>query len=164
MAATSVIGSSISKIIKSSSFVLNNYPYTLSVIAVASQGTIRIHAYPFIDSAGFGTKYANPATVPGIGGGGVAFNPAGTVIAITTGTTPHLLSLPTLGLQDLEQSMQILQLCLLVVVVMLPLIQQEMLLQLLTPPHLLSLPTLGLQVLEPSMQILQLCLLVMVVM
>ena len=94
MAATSVIGSSISKIIKSSSFVLNDYPYTLSVIAVASQGTTRIHAYPFIDSAGFGTKYANPATLPGSTGLGVAFNPAGDTIAVASGGTPFVTAYP----------------------------------------------------------------------
>jgi len=61
-------------------------------IAIAHTTTPFISTYPF--SAGFGTKYANPATLPVGTGNGVAFNPAGTNIAIAHATTPFISAYP----------------------------------------------------------------------
>jgi hypothetical protein len=49
-------------------------------ISIAYNGTPYISVHPW--SAGFGTKYANPATLPPSNGQSVAFNPDGTAIAV----------------------------------------------------------------------------------
>ena len=56
-------------------------------IAITHTSTPFVTAYPlFVD--GFGTKYTNPATLPAGSGNGVAFNAAGTAIAVAQSTTP----------------------------------------------------------------------------
>jgi hypothetical protein len=55
-------------------------------IAVAYSDSPYISAYPW--SAGFGTKYADPATLPTDTGRSVAFKPQGDAIAVAHDTTP----------------------------------------------------------------------------
>ena len=57
-------------------------------IAVAHTTTPFVSVYPW--SAGFGTKYADPATPPASTGNGVDFSPNGTDIAIAHNTTPFI--------------------------------------------------------------------------
>ena len=52
-----------------------------------------ITAYPW-SGAGFGTKYTDPATLPAGQGKGVAFNPAGTSIAVAHDTAPNVTAYP----------------------------------------------------------------------
>ena len=59
-----------------------------AVIAVAHSTTPFISVYPW--SAGFGTKYADPGTLPPNTGYGVAFSPSGDTIAVVHGTTPFI--------------------------------------------------------------------------
>ena len=59
-------------------------------VAVAHNNSPRVSAYPF--SAGFGTKYANPATLPASNGNGVAFT-AGS-IAVAHNNTPFVSAYP----------------------------------------------------------------------
>jgi hypothetical protein len=47
-----------------------------TAIAVVHNSSPRVSAYPW--SPGFGTKYADPATLPAGGADGVAFNANGT--------------------------------------------------------------------------------------
>ena len=61
-------------------------------IAVAYNDTPFISTYPW--SAGFGTKYANPATLPTSVGRGVSFNPAGTAIAVAHDVSPFISTYP----------------------------------------------------------------------
>ena len=61
---------------------------TNSVIAVSSTGSPYIQAYPW--SSGFGTKYANPATLPAGQGNEVAWSANGTVIAVAHNFTPYI--------------------------------------------------------------------------
>jgi hypothetical protein len=65
-------------------------------IAIAHSTTPFISAYSFSDS-GFGTKYANPATLPTGGGSGVAFSPDGSAIAVAHATTPFVTAYPWSG-------------------------------------------------------------------
>lgn len=53
-------------------------------IAVATSNTPFIVAYPFTTNGGFGTKYADPSTLPGTSQQSrrCAFNPAGTALAV----------------------------------------------------------------------------------
>jgi hypothetical protein len=65
-------------------------PNSSEAVAVANGGTTPfITAYPW-SSAGFGTKFANPTTLPGTFCGGVAFNPTGTAIAVGHNTSPFI--------------------------------------------------------------------------
>jgi hypothetical protein len=48
-----------------------------------------ISAYPWSGS-GFGTKFANPATLPTAQGNGVACSPSSTAIAVAHETTPFV--------------------------------------------------------------------------
>jgi hypothetical protein len=59
-------------------------------IAVAHSSTPFITAYPWSSSTGYGTKYANPASLPPGAGNGVAFSPAGNAIAVAHTTTPFI--------------------------------------------------------------------------
>ena len=63
-----------------------------STIAVGHSTTPFISAYPW--SSGFGTKYANPSTLPTGIGTGVSFNPAGTAIAVAHATLPFISAYP----------------------------------------------------------------------
>ena len=68
------------------------WPVPLSLIAVAQDASPYVSTYPW--SAGFGTKYANPATLPTGTGTSVAFNSAGTAIAVAHYTTPCISTYP----------------------------------------------------------------------
>jgi len=62
-------------------------------IAIAHSSSPFISAYPW--SAGFGTKYANPGTLPTGIGFGVAFNRAGDAIAVAhSSLTPFISAYP----------------------------------------------------------------------
>jgi hypothetical protein len=63
-------------------------------IAVAHQGAPSITAYPWDNSTGFGTKYADPATLPVGQGRGVAFSPNGNSIAVAHTSTPLINAYP----------------------------------------------------------------------
>ena len=64
-----------------------------TTIAVAHTNAPNITAYPWSNS-GFGTKYANPASLPANHGNGVAFTPAGDAIAVAHATTPYISAYP----------------------------------------------------------------------
>ena len=61
-------------------------------IAVAHFSTPFISTYPW--SAGFGTKYADPSTLPPSTGRGVSFNSTGTAIAVAHDITPFISAYP----------------------------------------------------------------------
>jgi Flp pilus assembly protein TadG len=63
-----------------------------TAIAIAHATSPYVTAYPW--SSGFGTKYANPATLPTGTGRGVAFNADGSNIAIAHATTPFVTAYP----------------------------------------------------------------------
>ena len=65
-------------------------------IAIAHTTTPFVSAYPWSGS-GFGTKFANPGTLPASNGRGVAFSPAGTEIAIAHDATPFVSAYPWSG-------------------------------------------------------------------
>jgi hypothetical protein len=58
-------------------------------LAVGHSNSPYVTVYPW-SSSGFGTKFANPATLPAGTGLGVAFSPAGTEIAISHVNTPYI--------------------------------------------------------------------------
>jgi len=58
-------------------------------LAVAHSLTPFISAYSW-SAIGFGTKYANPVTLPNGGGNSVAFSPTGTEIAVGQNNTPFI--------------------------------------------------------------------------
>ena len=62
-------------------------------VAVAHTSSPFITAYPW-SSSGFGTKYANPATLPASTGNGLAFSPDGSAIAVAHGVTPFISAYP----------------------------------------------------------------------
>ena len=79
------------------SALAGNVQYSLEIIAVAHTpttltSTSLISIYPW--SAGFGTKYADPATGPTGNGYGVAFSPSGNDIAVAHATTPYISTYP----------------------------------------------------------------------
>ena len=59
---------------------------TTATIAVAHSSPPCISVYPWL--SGFGTKYANPATLPAFGGNDVKFNPSSTAIAVAHFSSP----------------------------------------------------------------------------
>ena len=61
-------------------------------IAVSHSTSPFVSAYPW--SAGFGTKYSNPATLPTGTGYGVAFSPSGNDIAVVHSTSPFVSAYP----------------------------------------------------------------------
>jgi len=65
-------------------------------IAVAHSTSPNITAYPWSGS-GFGTKYADPATLPTSTGYSVAFSPDGSAIAVTHTTSPFITAYPWSG-------------------------------------------------------------------
>jgi hypothetical protein len=67
-----------------------------SAIAVAHGTTPFITAYPW-SSSGFGTKFANPATLPAGGGLGVSFSLNGSALAVAHSTTPFVTAYPWSG-------------------------------------------------------------------
>jgi len=58
------------------------------IIAASISVSPYISVYPW--SAGFGTKYADPSTLPTGVGRSVAFNTLGTAIAVTHSTSPYI--------------------------------------------------------------------------
>jgi len=58
-------------------------------LAVAHSTSPFVTAYPWSNS-GFGTKFANPSTLPAGNGTGVDFHPDGTAIAVTHSTSPFV--------------------------------------------------------------------------
>jgi hypothetical protein len=62
-------------------------------IAIAHGTSPLVSAYPW-SASGFGTKFANPGTLPAGNGNSVAFSPAGTEIAIAHTTTPFVSAYP----------------------------------------------------------------------
>jgi hypothetical protein len=65
-------------------------------IAVAHQTSPFITVYPWSGS-GFGTKFADPGTLPASTGNSVAFTPAGDVVAVAHATTPFITAYPWSG-------------------------------------------------------------------
>ena len=69
-------------------------PVSLSrSLAVAHTTSPFVTAYPW-SSAGFGTKFTNPATLPTGTGFGVAFSPDGTALAVAHATSPYVSAYP----------------------------------------------------------------------
>ena len=68
-------------------------PVTSYYIAVAHGTTPFVSAYPW-SSSGFGTKYANPATLPTGLGYSAAFSPSGAAIAVGHDITPFVSAYP----------------------------------------------------------------------
>jgi hypothetical protein len=64
-----------------------------SSLAVAHTTSPFVTAYPW-SSSGFGTKFTNPATLPGSTGNGVAFSPVGDAIAVAHTTSPFVTAYP----------------------------------------------------------------------
>ena len=69
-------------------------PAAASNIAISHATTPFISVYPLVTSTGFGTKYADPATLPTGTGNGVAFSPAGNAIAVAHTTSPYVSAYP----------------------------------------------------------------------
>ncbi len=69
-------------------------------LAVASQTTPFLEVYPFSTVSGFGAKLTAPSTLPSGGppaalsGHGLAWNPAGTFLAVASSVTPYLFVYP----------------------------------------------------------------------
>jgi len=51
-------------------------------VAIGHNTTPFVSAYPFVAGTGWGTKYANPATLPGGDARGVSFSPSGTTLLV----------------------------------------------------------------------------------
>ena len=64
----------------------------VSDLAVVHNNSPYVTAYPW--SAGFGTKYANPSTLPGGLSYGVAFKPQGDAIAVGGYNSPYVTAYP----------------------------------------------------------------------
>jgi len=65
-------------------------------IAVASENAPSVSAYPFSPS-GFGTKFADPATLPAGQGNGVAFSADGAAVAVARNASPYITAYPWSG-------------------------------------------------------------------
>ena len=61
-------------------------------LAVAHQTTPYMSVYPWVSGTGFGTKYANPATIPTSGAADVDFSPAGTEFAVAEINSPRVIA------------------------------------------------------------------------
>ena len=66
---------------------------TPKTLAVAHNSSPYITAYPWSGS-GFGTKYANPSTLPTGTGNGVAFSPDNSAIAVAHLASPFITAYP----------------------------------------------------------------------
>jgi hypothetical protein len=71
-------------------------PAVPQYIAVTNNVSPFVIAYPWSDS-GFGTKFADPGTLPTGQGNSVAFSPAGNAIAVAHATSPYVTSYPWSG-------------------------------------------------------------------
>lgn len=70
-------------------------PVLSIAIGVAHYGSPYISAYSWTTVSGFGSKFSNPATIPGGNPSReVTFNPAGNVIAVVNDATPFILAYP----------------------------------------------------------------------
>jgi len=65
-----------------------------TALVSVSDTTPYVFAFPWDNSTGFGTKYANPGTLPTGAGQGVAFSPDGATIAVSHHTSPWLTTYP----------------------------------------------------------------------
>ena len=65
----------------------------MSDFAVAHYDSPYVTAYPW-SSSGFGTKYANPTTLPPNTGWGVAFSPNGDALAVAHDDSPYITAYP----------------------------------------------------------------------
>ena len=93
MAVTKLTTSCVNNVVKSDSMLVGNREYANSQIALAHNGTPFVSVYNWLEN-NFGSKYANPATLPGGTGNGVVFNAAGTDIAIAHTNTPYITVYP----------------------------------------------------------------------
>ena len=66
-------------------------------IAVAHSSSPFITAYPWSSSTGFGTKFADPATLPTGNGQDVAFTSSGNSVAVAHVTSPFISAYPWSG-------------------------------------------------------------------
>lgn len=64
-------------------------PAESSVIFAASDSSPFIHAYAW-SSSGFGTKYADPTTLPSLGGSKIDVSPDSSAVVLSTGTSPFM--------------------------------------------------------------------------
>ena len=64
-----------------------------SYIALSRSFAPALDVWPWT-SAGYGTRFSDPATPPTGSGDGVVFNPAKTVIAVADSNTPYVLAYP----------------------------------------------------------------------
>ena len=67
-----------------------------TAIAVAHDTTPFVTAYPW-STTGFGTKVADPASLPASTGNGVAFTPSGSDVAVAAGSTVYAYPWTTSG-------------------------------------------------------------------
>jgi hypothetical protein len=72
-------------------------PAEPQAIAVTSFVSPYIYTYPWSSTTGFGTKFADPATLPTGNGQGVAFSPSGNAIAVAHSNTPFISAYPWSG-------------------------------------------------------------------
>ena len=73
--------------------LVGNFRYTTNQVAVSHQNSPYVTVYDWAGESGesgFGTKYADPATLPGTLGRDVVFSPDGNVIAVAHSTTPFV--------------------------------------------------------------------------
>ena len=80
-----------------------------NAIATSNSSTPFVTVYPW--SAGYGTKYSNPSTLPPGQGYGVVFNPSNTVISVSHLMHPEFLVIRGHLQVDLVQNIQTQQLC-----------------------------------------------------
>ena len=67
---------------------------TQGVVAVAHDANPNVTAYPWDDTTGFGTKYADPSTLPPNTGRGAAFSPSGGALVIAHLGSPYVTAYP----------------------------------------------------------------------
>jgi hypothetical protein len=77
-----------------SKFFRNPSAAAAGAVAISSYSTPYITAYPWASGSGFGTRYANPSTLPTPYCTNVAFNYPGTAIAVTHNNTPFIAAYP----------------------------------------------------------------------
>jgi hypothetical protein len=60
-------------------------------VAISTSTSPYVHAYPFSGVSGYGTKYADPATLATNNAEWVQFSPAKNVVGITSDSSPGIL-------------------------------------------------------------------------
>jgi len=71
---------------------IGQWPLAIGNISVAIGQTSvspRVSIYPW-SSGGFGTKYANPSTLPAGSADGIAFSPSGSDVGLSVNSTPFV--------------------------------------------------------------------------